>query len=145
MGKRGGSSGKALSGKQASEMTEEQMRVALDKEFAEINERLDAFMHSPDGTQLDIEGTHLEKESLKSLKEDYINEYNNNVVNYKNGYEFYDSDQTIDILYKNGTQVRIAPGDYDGSKKVKTTGIDSIIVNSGWGTAFGGQLLGERV
>ena len=44
----------------------------------------------------------------------------------------------MDILYKNGTTRTINPDWDEGTKLIRTDGIDSIIVNGGWGTAFAG-------
>ena len=82
---------------------------------------------------------YLEHHSLQSLINNYIRYFNENVKEYANGFETdWDPDDTMDILYKNGTIRTVNPDWDEGTKLIRTDGIDSIIVNGGWGTAFAG-------
>lgn len=82
---------------------------------------------------------YLEKHSLQSMYNNYIKYFNQNVSDYGDGFAAdWDPDDTMDILYKNGTIRTLNPQWDDGTKKIKMDGIDSIILNGGWGTAFAG-------
>ena len=82
---------------------------------------------------------YLEKHSIESLIQHYLKYFNENVVEYGDGFATdWDSDDTATILYKNGQIRTLNPQWDDGTKKVKLDGIDSIIVDGGWGTAFAG-------
>lgn len=82
---------------------------------------------------------YLEHHSIQSLINNYIKYFNQNVSDYGDGFATdWDPDDTMDILYKNGTLRTVSPDWDDGTKKIKVDGIDSIILNGGWGTAFAG-------
>lgn len=140
MGSRGSGSGKAGGGGAAKgEMTEAQMQAALDKEFAEIDDRIEAFLKSPAGSTFEFENTYIEKHTVEDITKDYIQPFNDDLKAYSDGFEYWDTDQVVHIKYKNGTQEYISPGEYDGTKRIKTTGIDSVIVSGGWGYAVAGK------
>lgn len=125
------------------ELTDEQMEAEMEAEFKQINKTLDDFLnHNPKNKSLDDFDTdlsHIEKSTIKDLKRSYIDEYNKNVEYYGDGFEFYDPDQSMVVLYKDGSAMHILPGMSDGSKKIPTTGIDTIIIDSGWGSAVAGK------
>lgn len=124
-------------------LTDEQMQSEMDAEFARINQTLEDFLeHNSKNKSLDefdSDLPHIEKASVAELKKTYIDEYNNNVKNYGNGFEYYDEDQFIAVLYKDGTVINASPGMSDGTQKIPTRNIDSIIIDSGWGTAVAGK------
>lgn len=121
------------------EMTEAQMQAALGKELSEVDAKIDAFMKAPAGTDFELEDTYIEKHTVKDITKDYIEPYNDELKRSGNGFEYWDTDQVVHIKYKNGTQEYISPGEYDGTKRIKTTGIDSVIVSGGWGYAVAGK------
>lgn len=125
------------------ELTEEQMVAEMEQEFEKINKTLDEFLNNnPKNRPLDTFDENLpyiEKSTIKALKWSYIDEYNKSVENYGDGFEFYDPDQTITILYKDGSALFVSPDWTDGSKKIPTSNIDTIIVDSGWGSAVAGK------
>ena len=124
-------------------LTNEQMQSEMNAEFERINKTLDDFLeHNPKNKSLDefdADLPHIEKDSIANLKKNYIDEYNSNVKNFGNGFEYYDEDQSIAILYKDGNVVNVLPGISDGSQRIATSNIDSIIIDSGWGTAVAGK------
>lgn len=82
---------------------------------------------------------YLEKHSIQDMINGYIRYFNENVRDYGYGFETdWDSDDWMDILYKNGKIRTINPDCDDGKKRISVDGIDSIILNGGWGTAFAG-------
>lgn len=79
----------------------------------------------PDG---EFEALYLEKDAKKSLIDNYVKEYNKG---------YWDEDEmSMHILYKDGSVVST----FDDPDKFKTTNIDSIIINGGWGTTFCGNV-----
>ena len=134
-GNRGGAANTAL--------TDEQMQSEMNAEFERINKTLEDFLeHNSKNKSLDEFDDslpHIEKDSVTELKKMYIDEYNSNVRNFGNGFEYYDEDQSIAVLYKDGNIINVTPGVSDGSKKIPTSNIDSIIIDSGWGTAVAGK------
>lgn len=89
--------------------------------------------------KFDKYGVYLEKHSIEDLIKNYIKYFNQNVRDYGDGFATdWDSDDTMDILYKNGKIRTINPDFDEGTKRISIDGIDSIIVNGGWGTAFAG-------
>lgn len=84
-------------------------------------------------------GIYLEKHSVEDMIKDYIRWFNQNIREGGNGFDSdWDSDDTMDILYKNGKIRTINPEFDEGTKRISVDGIDSIILNGGWGTAFAG-------
>lgn len=82
---------------------------------------------------------YLEHHSIQSLINNYVKYFNRNVAEYGDGFATdWDPDDTMTILYKDGSTREINPQWDEGVKKIKIDGIDSIIVNGGWGTAFAG-------
>lgn len=124
------------------ELTDSQMQAELDKHFAEVNATLDKFMESKAGTNLNDLDPNLpliEKYPVKELVNIYIKPLNDNLKDYGDLFTFADDDITVNILYKSGEQLYVAPRFYDGKKKIPTSNIDSIIVEGGWGTDFAGK------
>ena len=140
-------------------LTDEEMQAELDKHFADVKAVIDEFMSQkptkrgtrkyPDyNSNLDeiaeergIEGLEyqvVERHDLRELIDDYIKEWNSNVKNYGTGFQFWDTDAVVNILYKDGSCVRI-DSDTDEKTKINTSNVDSIIVDSGWGTAIAGK------
>lgn len=79
----------------------------------------------PDG---EFEALYLEKDTKKSLIDNYVKEYNKGL---------WDEDEmSMHILYKDGSMVSTL----DAPNKFKTTTIDSIIINGSWGTTFCGKV-----
>lgn len=119
------------------------MRSEMQAEFEKINNALEEFLeHNPKNKSLDdIDGDlpHIEKASITELKKNYINEYNNNVKDFGNGFEYYDEDQSISVLYKDGNVLTVLPGLSDETQRIPTSNIDSIIIDSSWGTAVAGK------
>lgn len=84
-------------------------------------------------------GIYLEKHSIEDFIRSYIKYFNQNIHEGGNGFDSdWDSDDTMDILYKNGKVRTINPEFDEGTKRISIDNIDSIILNGGWGTAFGG-------
>ena len=84
-------------------------------------------------------GLYFEKHSIQSMIHNYIRWYNQNVKEYGDGYATdWDPDDRMVILYKNGRTREIWPEVDEGNKLVPTEGIDSIILDGSWGTAFAG-------
>lgn len=77
----------------------------------------------PDGEK---ETLYLERDTKKSLVDNYLKYYND-----YGG----DEDTSIAVKYKDGTVVF----DYD-TERFKLTGIDTIIVEGGWGTTYSGKV-----
>ena len=130
-------------GNENRELSDSEMQSALDKHFAEVNATLDKFMNSRAGTDLsdlDPEMPQIEKSTIKELKSNYIDPLNDDLKNYGDAFTFgADDDTVINILYKSGEELRVSPDSYDGTKRIPTSNIDSIIVEGGWGSAFAGK------
>lgn len=122
------------------------MQKAMEEEFKTIDAALDRFLHS-DGSKtlaemfpdLDLNAGTMEKDSVKDLIENYIKPFNDDLKYHGDGFLYWDPDQTIYILYKDGKSLIISPDSWNESKKIPTSGIDSVIVEGGWGTAVGGK------
>lgn len=122
------------------------MQKAMEEEFKTIDAALDRFLHS-DGSKtltemfpdLDLNEGIVEKHSVKNLIEDYIKPFNEDLRSYGDGFTYWDPDQAVSILYKDGRILYISLDWWDESRKIPTSGIDSIIVDGGWGTAVGGK------
>lgn len=147
-GKRGGQGGSATA-QQNRELTDAEMERELQEHFKKVNALLDRFMAQRGEGQnleaMDTEGVldagfvQMEKHNVKDIVKTYIDDFNDNVEKYGDGFEYYDPDQTISILYRNGKQVYIGVDWWDGKKKIPTANIDSVIVDGGWGTAVAGK------
>lgn len=84
----------------------------------------------------------IEKHSVDSLIRNYIKYFNRNVAEEGDGFAAdWDEDDWMSILYNNGTVREINPVTDDGTKKIRTDGINSIIVDGSWGTAVAGPCL----
>ena len=122
------------------------MQKAMEEEFKTIDAALERFLHS-DGSKtlaemfpdLDLNAGTMEKHSVKDLIENYVKPFNDDLKYRGDGFLYWDPDQTIYILYKDSKSLIISPDSWDESKKIPTSGIDSIIVEGGWGTAVGGK------
>lgn len=81
----------------------------------------------------------LEKHSIQDLINNSIRYFNQNVDEYGDGFATdWDPDDWMSILYKNGKILEVNPECNDGTKKISTDNIDSIILDGSWGTAFAG-------
>ena len=90
-------------------------------------------------SKFEKEGIYLEHHSIQSFINNYIKYFNENVDDYGNGYEAdWDPDDTMTILYKDGSVREVNPQWDEGNRKIKIDGIDSIILDGSWGTAFAG-------
>lgn len=81
-------------------------------------------------------GVRIERYKMKDMMFD-IKTLNSDIDN-GYGFQFYDPDQVIHILYRNGKTLRVDT-DWDDTKKIPTSNIDSVIVESGWGIAVAGN------
>lgn len=82
---------------------------------------------------------YFEHHSIESMIRNYIKWYNENVREHGNGYATdWDPDDRMVILYKNGETREISPEWDEGNKLIPLDGIDSIILDGSWGTAFAG-------
>lgn len=128
-------------------MTDQEMQQELDDHFKKVNDIIEKFYRCSPGKNLedfDTEGlldsyVHIEKHTVKDLINLYINDFNSNVDYYGDGFEYYDEDMTINILYRNGKTIYVSPQWWDGSKKIPISGIDTIVIDSGWGDAVAGK------
>lgn len=126
----------------SNEITEEQAQAKINEYVDKLEKDAEKFLNPKNTTNFDemfpeYDTYQIEHYSLKELKSTYVDDFNDNI---KRGYglTYYDTDQVMNILYKDGSQVRVDT-DWDETKKIKTTGIDSIIVESGWGSAVAGK------
>ena len=109
--------------------------------FAELNAKLDKFMEGrikkfrkfEDGQWI-----YIERHSIQDMYNDYIKWFNKSVSDSGDGFECWDPDDCMNILYKDGKIRTIDPQWDDGTKKISVDNIDSIILNGGWGTAVAG-------
>jgi len=121
--------------------TPEEMEAELEQHFAELNKRLEAFMSGRVNKLRKFEDgkyTYIERHSIQSMWNDYIKWFNNDVRDFQDGFQSWDSDDVMTILYKNGKTIRIAPDSWPENKRIPVDGIDSIILDGGWGTAVAG-------
>lgn len=127
-----------------SELTDEEMTNEMNEHFKKLNEDITRTLkpgrvnktqiYAPDGTY-----HHIEHRSLEDFIHWDIRYFNQNVKEYGNGFETdWDDDAVMHILYKDGKIRTVSIQDDDGTKRIKTDGIDSIIYDSGWGTAYAG-------
>ena len=128
------------------ESSDSLMQRSMDLEFKQIDAALERFLHS-DGSKsldemfpdLDLNAGRIEKDSVKNLIEYYIKPFNDDLKAYGDGFLYWDPDQTVSILYKGGKIINVSLDWWDESKRIPVSGIDSIIVDGGWGTAVGGK------
>ena len=78
----------------------------------------------PDGEK---ETLYLERDTKKSLIDNYLKPFNDGLLG--------DDDGLIGVKYKDGTIVFS-----DNTERFKLTGIDTIIVEGGWGTTYSGKM-----
>lgn len=84
-------------------------------------------------------GLYLEKHSLQSMYNNCIKYFNRNISEYGNGFAAdWDPDDYMIILYRDGSIREVNDQWDEGTQKIKTDGIDSIILDGSWGTAFAG-------
>ena len=146
--KRGGQ-GRQAAPEPPKELTDDEMERELQEHFAKVDALLDRFMaqrgQGKNLEDMDTEGVldagfvQMEKHNVKDIVKTYIDDFNENVDRFGDGFEYYDPDQTISILYRNGKQISVSVDWWDGKKKIPTANIDSVIVDGGWGTAVAGK------
>lgn len=128
----------------STELTDEQMEQEMRKHFDELNADVAKVIkpgrvnktqiYAPDGTY-----HHIEKRSIEDFIKWEIRYFNQNVSEYGYGFETdWDEDDAMSILYKDGSIRRVDVQWDDGKTKIKTDGIDSIILDASWGSAFAG-------
>lgn len=125
----------------AAELTDEQMEAEMAQHFAELDAKLEKFMEGRVKKFKKFEDdrwTYIERHSIQSLYNDYIKWFNKSVDDSGDGFDSWDPDDMMHILYKNGKIRTINPQWDDGTKKISIDNIDSIIINGGWGTAVAG-------
>ena len=118
--------------------------VTASESSTELLDRVNAFIQGrTKGFKKFEEGNlYIEKHSVDSLIRNYIKYFNRNVTEEGNGFASdWDEDDWMSILYNNGTVREINPVTDDGTKKIRTDGINSIIVDGSWGTAVAGPCL----
>lgn len=126
------------------ELTDEEMQNELDAHFKQLNDDIaktirpgrvnKTQIYAPDGTY-----HHIEKRSIQDFIKWEIRYFNENVKEYGNGFETdWDDDTVMFILYRDGKIRRVDVQWDDGTKRIKTDGIDSIILDAEWGSAFAG-------
>ena len=77
--------------------------------------------------------------SIEEMIRNYVKYFNINVRECGYGFETdWDDDDWLYILYKDGTQRTINPAVDDGTKRIKLDGIDSMIIDGGWGSGYAG-------
>ena len=124
----------------AAELTDEQMEQELKEHFAEIDAQIEAFLSGPVRKlrTLKIGHCYLERRSIQDMYNLFIKYFNRDISEFGNGFEEWDEDDTMHILYKNGQIRTISPQWDEGKKKISAENIDSIILNGSWGTAVAG-------
>lgn len=85
--------------------------------------------------------TIIERHSIQSMINDYIRWFNQSVDDCGDGYDQWDTDDVMHILYNDGHMETIGPDWHDGNKKIKTDGINSIILYGSWGDAVAGPCI----
>lgn len=122
-------------------LTPEQMEEELSQHFAEVNKKLDAFMSGRIRKFRKFEDgqfAYIERHTIQGIWNDYIKWFNQDVKDYGDGFQSWDPDGMMHILYKNGKQITISPDFWPEDKRIPVDGIDSIIYDAGWGTAVAG-------
>ena len=130
----------------AKESSDSLMQRSMDLEFKKIDAALERFLHS-DGSktlqemfpELDLSEGIIEKHSVKDLIETYIKPFNDDLKIHGDGFLYWDPDQTVSILYRDGKIISVSPGWWDESKRIPVSNVDSVIVDGGWGIAIGGK------
>ena len=121
-------------------MTDEEMEAELQQDFDELNKKIATFMRKRPPASFESDNCYIEHYSIERIIYDYIRCFNENVRDYGNGFETdWDDDAIMHILYKNGTVRCVSVGYDDGTKRIKTDGIEAVIYDSGWGTAYAGK------
>ena len=132
------------------ELTLEEMEAELAQHFAELDKKLDDFMSGRIKKFRKFEEgqyTYIERHSIQSMWNDYIKWFNKDVTDFKDGFQSWDPDGVMYILYKNGKTITISESDWPENKRIPVDGIDSVIYDAGWGTAVAGphvQLINYR-
>ena len=123
------------------ELTDEQMEAEMAEHFAELDAKLEKFMEGRIRKMRKFEDgqwTYIERHSIQQMWNDYIKWFNKSIDDSGDGFESWDPDDTMHILYKNGKIRTLNPQWDDGTKKISVDNIDSIILDGGWGTAVAG-------
>lgn len=119
--------------------TDEEMQKELDAHFAGINAKLSAFQRKRPFATYEDEA-YIEHESIEGMYKRYIKYYNENVKESGCGFEpDWDEDDSMYILWKDGTVTTYSIQSSDGTKRIPVEKIDSIIVDGSWGTAYAGK------
>lgn len=123
------------------DLTDEEMEAELSSHFADLNSKLDKFQAGKLHRFKRYEDEHIniERMSLDEMIRNYVKYFNINVRESGYGFETdWDDDDWLYILYKDGTQRTVNPSVDDGTKRIKINGIDSMIVDGSWGSAYAG-------
>ena len=135
MGK-GKSNGKTIyvrKGETVEDATNRQMQKEMSKHFFEIDKKIESFMRANGYARSEDYGlpdTYLEKDTLQNIKS-LLKDYNM-------GYNLLTDDDSIAILYKDGTIV-FGEDILSEGKKIKLSNIDSVIYSNGSTTTFAGK------
>ena len=121
--------------------TDEEMEAELRQHFDEFNSRLSKLTQGDrlkGHRKFEENYIYVERHSLQSLINQYIRWWNKEIAEGGNGLDSWDSDDTMHILYKDGHIRTISDQEDDGTRKISTDNIDSIIIDGGWGSAYAG-------
>lgn len=127
--------------------SEEQMKQELEEHFKKVDSVLERFEDGKLGFALDDSeeakelgiDTHIERLTKKEIVDTYIKTLNDNLKRDGDIFSEYDEDQMMAIMYNDGKVIHVDPQNWDSSKRIPTVGINSVIVDSGWGSAFAGK------
>ena len=90
-------------------------------------------------------GLYFLKYSIEGMIREYVRYYNQNVRECGDGYATdWDPDDRLLILYKNGKIREVCTEWDEGNKLISIDGIDSMLLDASWGTAFAGPSITFR-